>query len=119
MSRQDTVKPESYPDAAGVNPAGTPGKRRGSPWEASGPVRSIRTTRNFLVRGDRPDDSVVAGLREGMTDQLSLFGERAAVRPLGGGEAGSRSAPTGGAASVVVGGRESSPGDGYSDGEDL
>ena len=33
--------------------------------------------------------------REGMTDQLSLFGERAAVRPLGGGEAGSRSAPTG------------------------
>ena len=35
------------------------------------------------------------GLREGMTDQLSLFGERAAVRPLGGGEAGSRSAPTG------------------------
>ena len=32
--------------------------------------------------------------REGMTDQLSLFGERAAVRPLGGGEAGSGSAPT-------------------------
>ena len=33
--------------------------------------------------------------REGMTDQLSLFGEEAVVRHLGGGEAGSRSAPTG------------------------
>ena len=30
-----------------------------------------------------------------MTDQLSLFGEEAVVRHLGGGEAGSRSAPTG------------------------
>ncbi len=38
---------------------------------------------------------MVAEPREGMTDQLSLFGERAAVRPLGGGEAGSRFAPTG------------------------
>ena len=33
--------------------------------------------------------------REGMTDQLSLFGERAVVRLLGGGEAGSGSEPTG------------------------
>ena len=36
VSRHDTVKPESYPDAAWVNPAGTAGKRRGLPWEASG-----------------------------------------------------------------------------------
>ena len=56
---------------------------------------TCREGRNFLVRGDRPEDSVGVGLREGMTDQLSLFGERAAVRPLGGGEAGSGSAPTG------------------------
>ena len=47
------------------------------------------------MRGDGPDDSVGVEPREGMTDQLSLFGERAAVRPLGGGEAGSGSAPTG------------------------
>ena len=33
--------------------------------------------------------------REGMTDQLSLFEEEAAVRPLGDVEAGSGSAPTG------------------------
>ena len=32
VSRRDTVKPESYPDAAGVNPAGTAGKRQGLPW---------------------------------------------------------------------------------------
>ena len=32
---------------------------------------------------------------ESMTDQLSLFGEEAVVRHLGGGEARSRSAPTG------------------------
>ena len=47
------------------------------------------------MQGDRPDDSVGVEPREGMTDQLSLFGERAAVRLLGRGEAGSRSAPTG------------------------
>ena len=29
MSRQDTAKPESYPDAAGVNPAGIAGKMTG------------------------------------------------------------------------------------------
>jgi len=33
--------------------------------------------------------------QQGMTDQLSLFGEEAVVRPMGGGEAGSRSAPDG------------------------
>ena len=33
--------------------------------------------------------------RERMTGQLSLFRERAAVRPPGGGEAGSGSPPTG------------------------
>ena len=33
--------------------------------------------------------------QEGMTDQLSLFGGEAVVRPLGGGEAGRGSAPTG------------------------
>ena len=33
--------------------------------------------------------------QQGMTDQLSLFGEEAVVRPTGGGEAGSRSAPDG------------------------
>ena len=75
MSRTSTAKPGTL-------------KRRSLPWEASGPVRLIRTTasamdrwmgteasadakvpatgtcregRNFLVRGDRPDDSVVAG----------------------------------------------------------
>ena len=36
MSRPDTVKSDSYPDAAGVNPAGIAGKKRGLPWEASG-----------------------------------------------------------------------------------
>ena len=44
---------------------------------------------------DRPDDSMGVEQQEGMTDQLSLFEEEAAVRPLGGGEAGSGSAPTG------------------------
>ena len=39
MSRPHTAKPESYPDAAGVNPAGIVEKRQGLPWEASGPVR--------------------------------------------------------------------------------
>ena len=33
--------------------------------------------------------------QKGMTDQLPLFGEEAMVRPLKGGEAGSRSARTG------------------------
>lgn len=33
--------------------------------------------------------------QQGMRDQLSPFGEEAMVRPLEGGEAGSRSAPTG------------------------
>ena len=50
---------------------------------------------NFRVQGDRPDDSADVERREGMTDQLSLFGEEAVVRPLGGGEAGSGPAPTG------------------------
>lgn len=36
------------------------------------------------MHGDRPDDSVDVELREGTTDQLSLFGERVAMRPLGG-----------------------------------
>ena len=39
MSRPSTAKPESYPDAAGVNPAEIVGKREGLPREASGPVR--------------------------------------------------------------------------------
>ena len=49
VSRPNAVKPESYPAAAGVNPAGTAGKRRGLPWEASGPVRSIRTTASAMA----------------------------------------------------------------------
>ena len=40
VSRHRTVTPESYPDAARVNPAGIEGKRPGLPWEASGPVWS-------------------------------------------------------------------------------
>ena len=47
------------------------------------------------MRGDGPDDSADVERQEGMTDQLSLFGGEAVVRPLGGGEAGSGSAPTG------------------------
>ena len=49
VSRPTTVTPESYLDAAGVNPAGTAGKRRGLPWEASGPVRMIRTTASAMA----------------------------------------------------------------------
>ena len=45
-----------------------------------------------------------------MTDQLSLFGERAAVRPLGGGEGRKPICTHRGAASVVGVGGESSPG---------
>ena len=41
--------------------------------------------RNFSVRGDRPDDSVGVEPREDVTDQLSLFGERA-ENPVGAGE---------------------------------
>ena len=50
-----------------------------------------REGRNFLVRGDRPDDSVVAEPQKGMTDQLRL----ALCATREGGEAGSRSAPRG------------------------
>jgi hypothetical protein len=50
---------------------------------------------NFIVQGDRPDDSVDVEQQQGVTDQLWLFGEEAVVRPTGGGEAGSRSAPDG------------------------
>ena len=50
---------------------------------------------NFIVQGDRPDDSVDVEQQQGMTDQLWLFGEEAVVRPTGGGAAGSRSAPDG------------------------
>ena len=49
MSRRNTVKPESYPDAVGVDPAGTAGKRQGLPWEASGPARLIRTTASAMA----------------------------------------------------------------------
>jgi len=48
-----------------------------------------------LVQGDRPEDSMDAEQQQGMRDQHSLFGEEASVRPSGGGEAGSRSAPVG------------------------
>ena len=71
------------------------------------------------MQRDGPDDSADVERQEGMTDQLSLFGGEAVVRPLGGGEAGSGSAPHRGAASGGGVGRESSPGDGHLDGEDL
>ena len=48
-----------------------------------------------MVQGDRPEDSMDAEQQQGMRDQHSLFGEEASVRPSGGGEAGSRSAPVG------------------------
>ena len=59
------------------------------------PGRDVPGRAKLFGAGDRPDDSVDVESREGMTDQLSLFGEEAVVRHLGGGEAGSRSAPTG------------------------
>ena len=84
--------------------------------ESADAIAPGREGRNFLVRGDRPEDSVGVEPREGMTDQLSLFGERA----LGGRRRGrKRICARRGAASVVGVGRESSPDDGHLDGEDL
>ncbi len=49
VSRQDTAKPESYLDAAGVDPAGIVGKRQGLPWETSESVRTKRTTSSAMA----------------------------------------------------------------------
>ena len=91
VSRPIAVTPESCPDAAGVNPAGTAGKRRGLPWEASGSVRRLWTTASAMAldgsggvsrrhstgpgravpgrakplgAGSRPDDSMCVGPQE-------------------------------------------------------
>ena len=63
------------------------------------------------MRGDRPDDSVVAEPREGVTDQLWL----AVMRPLGGRRGRKPISAQRGAASVVGVGGESSTGDGHPD----
>ena len=44
MSRQRYGEARKLPGHGGVNPAGIAGKRRGLPWEVSGPVRTDRTT---------------------------------------------------------------------------
>ena len=88
--------------------------------ESAGAIVPGREGRNFLVRGDRLDDSVRVEPREGMTDQLSLFGERGPrCAPWEAGEAGSGMCAHRGAASIIGVGEESGPGDGHPDGEDL
>ena len=50
VSRPAYGEARKLPGGGRVNPAaGTAGKRRGLPWEASGPVRSIRTTASAMV----------------------------------------------------------------------
>ena len=114
VSRPNTVKPESCPDAAGVNPAGTAGKRQGLPWEASGSVRRIWTTASAMALDGHGGVSRrhSTGPRRAGKGETSWCGEQTrmtrwawsrgkrhdgpalagVVRHLGGGEAGSRSA---------------------------
>ena len=42
VTRQWTGRPNSHAGAAGVNPAGTEGKRHDLPWEVSAPVWAAR-----------------------------------------------------------------------------
>ena len=44
VTRQWTGRPNSHAGAAGVNPAGTEGKRHGLPWEVSVSVWVSQTT---------------------------------------------------------------------------